>query len=422
MQIQTGAADAWPHAADTLPASTISDQEAATSISADASTASVQEQLTEYQPSFTGTGKEYFRIWIVNLCLSLATLGIYTAWAKVRRLKYFDRNTQLNAASFNFHGDPNIIFRGRVIAVILLFCYHYLFKFSKTLALSLFVIFMLGVPWMMRSALRFRLRNTSYMGLRCQFHGSLAGAYATYLPLGLVVLLPGLLGVLMPHKPGILAFAFIPYLSWPWLHARMRMYQHKGLAFAQLSSSCSLTSGSFFLSYFIIGLSLLIFVMVVGMGGAIFFASFKHHALENYKVFIETYGWLLAPVGFLVVLLAYAIFLSGSTLLQVKIWNKSWNATRFPGIEIESHLPYKAYYFLQMKNLFLTLLTVGLYRPFAVVSVYRFRLQHVSVKAASLEQLLATQHAQITQAGKSGQFGQASGDSSADLFGFDLSW
>ena len=70
----------------------------------------------------------------------------------------------------------------------------------------------------------------------------------------------------------------------------------------------------------------------------------------------------------------------------------------------------------------LTMLTLGLYRPFAVVNVYRFRLQHVSVKAASFEQLLATQQVPAAQTGKSGQVGQASGDSTADLFGFDLSW
>ncbi|MCS6766168.1 MAG: DUF898 domain-containing protein, partial [Candidatus Protistobacter heckmanni] len=32
---------------------------------------------------FTGSGAEYFRIWIVNLSLSVLTLGIYSAWAKV---------------------------------------------------------------------------------------------------------------------------------------------------------------------------------------------------------------------------------------------------------------------------------------------------------------------------------------------------
>ena len=38
---------------------------------------------------FTGSGSEYFRIWIVNLLLTLVTLGLYYPWAKVRRLRYF---------------------------------------------------------------------------------------------------------------------------------------------------------------------------------------------------------------------------------------------------------------------------------------------------------------------------------------------
>lgn len=53
-------------------------------------------QTQQQRFSFTGTGSEYFRIWIVNLLLSIVTLGIYSAWAKVRRMKYFYRNTRLN--------------------------------------------------------------------------------------------------------------------------------------------------------------------------------------------------------------------------------------------------------------------------------------------------------------------------------------
>jgi uncharacterized membrane protein YjgN (DUF898 family) len=63
--------------------------------------------------TFSGSGKEYFRIWIVNLFLTVATLGIYSAWAKVRRLRYFDRNTHLAGAVFDFRGDPKAILRGR---------------------------------------------------------------------------------------------------------------------------------------------------------------------------------------------------------------------------------------------------------------------------------------------------------------------
>jgi hypothetical protein len=36
---------------------------------------------------FSGSGAEYFRIWIVNLLLTVATFGIYSAWAKTRRLQ-----------------------------------------------------------------------------------------------------------------------------------------------------------------------------------------------------------------------------------------------------------------------------------------------------------------------------------------------
>ncbi|MDH4174015.1 MAG: YjgN family protein, partial [Betaproteobacteria bacterium] len=37
------------------------------------------------RPEFTGSAREYFRIWIVNLFFTLITLGIYSAWAKVRK-------------------------------------------------------------------------------------------------------------------------------------------------------------------------------------------------------------------------------------------------------------------------------------------------------------------------------------------------
>ena len=49
---------------------------------------------------FHGQAGEYFRIWIVNICLTVITLGIYSAWAKVRRKRYFYSNTQLNVSSF----------------------------------------------------------------------------------------------------------------------------------------------------------------------------------------------------------------------------------------------------------------------------------------------------------------------------------
>jgi uncharacterized membrane protein YjgN (DUF898 family) len=142
---------------------------------------------------FSGSGREYFRIWVVNLLLTLATLGIYSAWAKVRRLQYFDRNTHLAGATFDFHGNPRAVLVGRLLSVLLLVAYHYAFGFSTSFGVVVIAGLLLAFPYLMRGALRFRLGNTSYRGLRLGFDGSVAQAYLAWLPPALVFLLPGVL-------------------------------------------------------------------------------------------------------------------------------------------------------------------------------------------------------------------------------------
>src|SRR5262249_21595176 len=73
---------------------------------------------------FRGTGSEYFRIWIVNLALTVLTLGIYSAWATVRTRRYFRGNTFLGDHSFDYHASPVRILIGRAIALVLLVSYN----------------------------------------------------------------------------------------------------------------------------------------------------------------------------------------------------------------------------------------------------------------------------------------------------------
>lgn len=54
----------------------------------------------EHPIEFHGTAKEYFGIWIVNVLLSIITLGVYGAWAKVRDRKYFYGNTFVDEQNF----------------------------------------------------------------------------------------------------------------------------------------------------------------------------------------------------------------------------------------------------------------------------------------------------------------------------------
>ena len=56
-------------------------------------------------PMFHGTGGEFFGIWIINIIFSLLTLGIYTAWAKVRVRRYFAVMTSFRGERFDYHAS-----------------------------------------------------------------------------------------------------------------------------------------------------------------------------------------------------------------------------------------------------------------------------------------------------------------------------
>lgn len=360
---------------------------------------------------FLGSGSEYFRIWIVNLCLSIATLGIYSAWAKVRRLQYFERNTQLAGAVFNFHGNPKAILRGRIIALALLIAYHYAFGFSKAIGVGVVAFLFVSMPWFLRSALRFRTRNTSYRGLRFDFNGSLAGAYATYLPMMLVFLLPGTLLALYPTNT--LAYSsFMLYLLWPLLHARIKRYQHENIKYGSTLATYDLPSSRFWRPYIIailLGLMSLVLVtciVALTFGIANRTSSAATNSASSFTTMVIIFASTLATT--------YLLYLFSGPYLHVRLQNLVWSHTSFQGMRIESRLRAGPYLKLQAVNVLFTLLSLGLYRPFALVKVHRYRLGQVSVTAAGgFANVLAAEHRESSG---------ASGEGTADFLGIDLSW
>ena len=79
---------------------------------------------THHPFAFTGSTKEYFKIWIVNALLTIVTLGIYSAWAKVRNKQYLYKNTWVKGASFEYHGKPTKILLAYFIALGLILIYE----------------------------------------------------------------------------------------------------------------------------------------------------------------------------------------------------------------------------------------------------------------------------------------------------------
>lgn len=358
---------------------------------------------------FSGSGAEYFRIWIVNLMLSVATLGIYSAWAKTRRLQYFYRNTSLAGASFDFRGDPRAILRGRILALVLVAAYQYAFGFSVAAGAVTVGLLLLALPFLMRSALRFRLANTWYRGLPFGFDGGIAKAYLAYLVPVAIFVLPGALFALTRDARILGAFSLL-YLFWPLMHGVMKRYQHGHLLYGDLHagfapSAASLAKPYLFAFLFNLG-AIVVFVAVVGVT-----AVAGRGAASGTAAGANLASGIALILG---TLLLYLCFLFSGLYILVRMNNRAWSGTAFPGIAIDCRMRVRGYLRLQVVNVLLTVFTLGLFRPFAAVRTWRYRVDHVRIDApGGFEQ--ASVHAGRRPA-------SAAGDGAADFLGVDLSW
>jgi uncharacterized membrane protein YjgN (DUF898 family) len=268
---------------------------------------------------------------------------------------------------------------------------------------------LLAFPYLMRGALRFRLGNTSYRGLRLGFDGPVGQAYLAWLPPVFTFLMPGALLALNPGRPELAALPLPLYLFWPLMHARIRRFQHAHLLFGDQHSHYDVKARRFYRFYLVAGsLALAAVVMSVGLAAfAAAVAGFAEAVAGNNRSTAQLIGVLAGVVA------VYLVYLLSGPYMVVRVSNLAWSNTRFPGIRFRSTLPAGAFMKLQTRNALLTVLTLGLYRPFAVVNVHRFRLAHLHIEVDGDIEAAAAHVA--TRGG-------SAGDGAADGFGIDLSW
>ena len=371
---------------------------------------------------FTASGSEYFRIWIVNLLLIVVTLGFYLPFAKARRLRYFYANTLVGAEPLAFHGDPKKMLRGYVLMLVLFGGYALAGQFSAWLALCVFVLLALLWPALWRSSLRFRLHNTSWRGLRMGFAGSVGGAYRAMLPLfapSLIFLAANawFLGGVDKQDPAAMKAAMAAQGPWifggfallmallPWCLSLIKRYQHTGYRYAGQHGEFSAPTRPFYmLGLKALGLTLLAFLALGVLAGAVFWALGE--ALRGMDVASGIVVGLLMVtfyVGLLSLLGAY---------FSARLQNLVWNATRSQALVFHSQLKLRALALLTGKNLLLMLVTLGLYRPFAVVNMLALRLTAVHVEVHGDINTWLAEGAQATNA--------TAGEMAGDFFGVDV--
>lgn len=304
---------------------------------------------------FTGRGSEFFRIWIVNLLLSILTLGIYSAWAKVRTNRYFWGHTHLEGSTFAYLASPIAILKGRLL-VAGFFGISGLASAVFPPAQFVFTALLLGLlPWAVARSIAFRAQNTAYRGVRFDFRGRYAEALRAY------VLIP----MLLPFTLGLVA----PYM----------LYQQKRfLADRSRYGTTPFRLRASSRDFYAVVLGTLA-LLVLGLG-AVGLTSLEQPLLAA----------LAGP----------PLFLFVAAHWSAAIGNLVYGNLRLGEHAFESRLRAGELFTLYATNVLGILLTLGLFIPWAQVRLARYRLSRIGlVPAEDLDSFVAAELEEVKSLG-----------------------
>jgi uncharacterized membrane protein YjgN (DUF898 family) len=310
---------------------------------------------------FTGSGREYFGIWIVNILLTIVTLGIYSAWAKVRRNRYFFGNTQLLDRGFDYHAQPKQILIGRIIAFALLLVYNLALNFFPVVGLVLAVLLLIAAPALIVRGLRFNARMTSYRNVRFGFDGKYWGAVKAFIA-----------GPLL----ATFSFGLLTPVASKW----SSRYVFNNLRYGGKKFSAAPSLGAIYKAWLIpagvtiIGLlllALIVFANYASITGSLSGADFSDPERPPLALLVVVYSIV---IGLFLVYAFAGLFYSAA--VRNIVLNASLLDNRH---RLHSDMPRLKYVWVAVSNFFVTIFTLGLMRPWAAVRMARFQAQHTGV-------------------------------------------
>lgn len=335
----------------------------------------------DLKPTFIGTTGEYFRIWIVNVVLTIITLGFYTPWAKVRTRRYFYLNTRLGDDPFDYLADPRRLLYGYLILGAFLICYQYLPTINPLFALPILAVGMIGFPWVVYKSRRFFCRNSACRNVRFRFTGTLGEAYAAYLGIPIM---------------GIVTLG----LAQPYVFFRQKEYFFRNVSYGGRRSEFLGAPGFFFKLYYGAGVLFVVLIIFYSMAMA------QVMRMPAAQGSVDTAIW--AQIAGL-----YLLMFAGGFIINAMVTNYCWNNTEFPRCaSFVCRIHPLRYAWIQISNAVLSVLSLGLLIPWAKVRMYRYRTSCLSVNLyPEFDTLIAEQDDQ-----EDGAFG----DMAADEFDFEI--
>ena len=332
---------------------------------------------------FSGRADEYFRIWIVNLALTIVTLGVYSAWAKVRSERYFYGNTTVGGTPFEYLADPIAILKGRAIAAILLLAYVGTAQVSPVLNLVVLLILLVLFPWMLTRSLAFRARYSAWRSIRFGFDGGYGQAFKLY------ILLP-------------IASIFTLYLAFPWVVRQQTEWLASQHRYGGTRLTFSAETSQFYAIYLLATASLIGIALLVALVGALASAFLADGGGDALRL-----GLMLTVAGIYLAGFAVGVYIRAASA------NIMWNGIEVAGCRFQSTISGREMALLFITNAIAILCTLGLAYPWARIRVARYRAEHLAfLPSGNPDQFFAD----------AASSAPAFGSEAADLFDVDISW
>jgi uncharacterized membrane protein YjgN (DUF898 family) len=323
---------------------------------------------------FTGNGWEYFKIYFVNIMLSILTLGIYSAWAKVRNKRYFYGHTSVAGSGFDYHAVPMQILKGRFIVVGILILYNLAVSFVPLITPLFSLLFFFGIPFLIMRATKFNMQYSSHRQIRFNFIGEYLYVFFHF------IVLP-------------LASIFTLGLAYPYAVYKQKQYLSNHTKYGDSRFTFSGTSGQFFLTYFL-GFFLLFATYFVILNSfniidAGTWEAFKQGFTEGLNKSLnrpdalyaddenkmrQVYMILAGVYGFLIINI-----LLFTTFVNARLTNYLFNNLQLKTIRFSSHISFLRLLWIYISNLLLIMLTLGLFIPWAKVRAVQYKLSCITL-------------------------------------------
>ncbi|MCS6822789.1 MAG: YjgN family protein [Cytophagaceae bacterium] len=123
---------------------------------------------------YHGQVKDYFGIYIVNVLLTIVTLGFYYPWAKAAIMRFHYNNLEFLGSRFSFHGTGNEMVRGMLMSFAVIVLPFFLINMAidagylyegLTIMGIYFLSLVFTIPLALVGTMRYRCSRSSWRGV-----------------------------------------------------------------------------------------------------------------------------------------------------------------------------------------------------------------------------------------------------------------